>query len=220
MSQKVFSQNKYSQLLFVLVAFYLLAPFIENITPEFPVISAMFLASILLTLRVVEIPARNIWLSMIFGIGAVAVESAIGRGTSLEFRSFVAFFSSSIYAAFLTFVIILMIKKMFNRTEVNGDTIVGGIAVYLLIGFLWTLFYYMIYHFDHSAFVVPENWDDIYLFYFSIVTLTTLGYGDVHPINKLAMSLASLEAVVGQMYVAIFVARLVGLHITKDLKKK
>lgn len=213
------SKNRYTQLLVVLVFFYLSAPFVENVTPELPVISALFLVTILLTLRAVEIPAKNIWIFLLAGISAVALESSLSHGTTLAFRSSIAFFSSGVYALFLSIVIVMMLKKMFSRVEVNGDTIIGGVAVYLLIGFLWTLFYYMIYHFDHKAFVVPENWDDIYLFYFSLVTLTTLGYGDVHPINKLAMSLAGLEAVVGQMYVAIFVARLVGLHITKELRK-
>jgi hypothetical protein len=51
------------------------------------------------------------------------------------------------------------------------------------------------------------------LFYFSFTTMTTVGYGDVFPINKFAMVFSNLEAIVGQLYIAIFVARLIGLHI-------
>jgi hypothetical protein len=58
------------------------------------------------------------------------------------------------------------------------------------------------------------------LFYYSFVTLTTLGYGDITPISHPAKSLAMLEAIVGQMYIAVLIARLVGMHISQGLLKK
>jgi hypothetical protein len=60
---------------------------------------------------------------------------------------------------------------------------------------------------EHSALRAPR------LFYFSFVTLTTLGYGDVAPLSERAQALAVGEAIVGQLYIAIFIARLVGLHL-------
>jgi hypothetical protein len=58
------------------------------------------------------------------------------------------------------------------------------------------------------------------LFYFSFTTLTTLGYGDITPAGKFAQVLANMEAIAGQVYLAIFIARLVGLHIAQELKRE
>ena len=58
------------------------------------------------------------------------------------------------------------------------------------------------------------------MFYFSFTTLTTLGFGDLVPLNHFARVLASLESIVGPVYLAIFIARLVGLHVIEELKTK
>jgi hypothetical protein len=56
--------------------------------------------------------------------------------------------------------------------------------------------------------------------YFSFATLTTLGYGDIVPVSAIARTLATLEAITGQLYLAVLVARLVGLHIAESLEHK
>jgi len=58
------------------------------------------------------------------------------------------------------------------------------------------------------------------LYFFSFVTLTTLGYGDITPVSAPARSLAMVEAIVGQMYLAVLIARLVGIHISQSMMKK
>jgi len=58
------------------------------------------------------------------------------------------------------------------------------------------------------------------LYFFSFVTLTTLGYGDITPVSGPARSLAMVEAIVGQMYIAVLIARLVGTHISQSMMKK
>jgi Ion channel len=82
-----------------------------------------------------------------------------------------------------------------------------------MIGFLWGIFYKMIYLFDADAFsnISPENYLRK-LNYYSFITLTTVGYGDITPQNSLAMSLANIEAIIGQLFPAIIIARLVGLY--------
>ena len=56
-------------------------------------------------------------------------------------------------------------------------------------------------------------------FYYSLVTMTTLGYGDIVPVTPAARSLTTLEAVVGQLYLAVLVARLVGLHVADSIRR-
>jgi voltage-gated potassium channel Kch len=56
--------------------------------------------------------------------------------------------------------------------------------------------------------------------YYSFVTLTTLGYGDIVPVSPHARALSSLEAVIGQLFIAVLIARLVGMHIVHETEKK
>jgi len=156
------------------------------------------------------------------GIGLVVGFSAF-LAVDANLKQVLIALSLGIYALFMIISIIFMIQKMFSTTKVTGDVIRGGISVYLLLGFLWTLFYVLIYHFDPKAFFVIHPWQDSFLFYFIFSTLTTLGYGDISPSNKAAMVLANLEAIAGQLYLAIFISRLVGLHVmhnTHDKKEK
>jgi len=124
----------------------------------------------------------------------------------------------SFFSVFLSLSIILLIKKMFLSNEITFDTIVGGICVYLLLGYLWSIFYMVIFLFDQAAFVSNLN-EPINFFYFSFTTFTTLGYGDIYPVNKFAKVLTSLEAITGQLYLAVFIARIVGMYRSKRVNK-
>jgi len=134
-------------------------------------------------------------------------------------RELFSLITALIYAVFLVMAIIAITKKLFSVRKVSTDTIIGGICVYILLGFLWALFYYLIYCFDKGAFSLQAQGANPNLFYFSFITLTTTGYGDIFPLDKVAMVLASLEAVVGQIYLAVLIARLVGLHVINQMER-
>lgn len=110
--------------------------------------------------------------------------------------------------------LLFMLKKVFSEREVTADTIKGGISLYVLIGLWWETVYGAMWAFDRMAFSQPmgrRGAPDF--FYFSFTTLTTLGYGDIIPVSDAAKMASMLEAMVGQIYLAVFVARLVGLHV-------
>jgi hypothetical protein len=94
-----------------------------------------------------------------------------------------------------------------------GDRIFGAVVLYFLIGLISALAYTGLYSQDSGAFskLPTENGGFFDLLYFSFVTLTTLGYGDITPVARAALSLAMLEALVGQLYPTIIIARLVSL---------
>jgi len=106
---------------------------------------------------------------------------------------------------------------------VSLETIYGAIVVYILIGLMWA-FLYSLTEFIHPhsfTFATELALDHKKsLFYFSFVTLTTLGYGDIAPLSGPAKSLAMLEAIAGQMYIAVLIARLVGTHISQGILKR
>jgi len=213
-------ENRYIHLLIILLIFFLLFPFVHNIKAEFAIIATLFFLAIIFTLRAIELKKSTyIACAAMGGVGLIVGFSAFFTVDS-NLKQVLIAFSLGIYALFMIISIIFMIQKMFSTTKVTGDVIRGGISVYLLLGFLWTLFYVLIYHFDSKAFFISYPWHDSFLFYFSFSTLTTVGYGDISPINKAAMVLANLEAIVGQLYLAIFISRLIGLHVIHNVHDK
>ena len=95
-----------------------------------------------------------------------------------------------------------------------ADRIFGAIVLYLLLGLSWAVAYSVVARTVHDAFAGPivADGDFFEWGYFSFVTLTTVGYGDITPVARVARSLATLEALVGQLYPAIIIARLVSLQ--------
>ena len=133
------------------------------------------------------------------------------------------FFDAIFGIIFIGYICILILKHIFKQENVTAETIYGAIVVYLLIGLMWVSLYYLTELFHPGSFSLAAgntNESKKALYYFSFVTLTTLGYGDITPVSAPARSLAMLEAIVGQMYIAVLIARLVGIQISQSLMKK
>jgi len=124
---------------------------------------------------------------------------------------------------FLLFMIVAILTFIFKTHQVTRDVIAASIVVYLLIGILWGFIYTALNFIEPGSFSYNEsgnaNQSSIFA-YFSLVTLTTLGYGDVAPLTSRARAFAVAEAVIGQMYIAILIARLVGIHIAQQMSGK
>ena len=120
----------------------------------------------------------------------------------------------------VTFFSVSILGYVLRSGRVTMDRIFAVVCVYMLIGFAWTFAYALLEEVKPGSFAaVPELGHDDYvarmlrLRYFSFMTLTTVGYGDIVPRSPAAHTMAVLEAVMGQIYLMVLVARLVGLHI-------
>jgi hypothetical protein len=118
---------------------------------------------------------------------------------------------------FFSFIALSLLFHVFGHERVTGDTIAGAICVFLLIGIIWMVAYQAIHFFNPKAFnnIVAGGFSPaavIDLAYFSFVTLTTVGYGDITPISRPVRMFVVTEAIVGQIYLTVLVARLVGLY--------
>jgi hypothetical protein len=121
---------------------------------------------------------------------------------------------------FLILLLATLIVQVFRSEVVTPHKIRGAIVVYLLIGGMWSFFYFMIVLTIPHAFNWPKGMvvGDLQavqqtLTYFSFITLTTTGYGDVTPAIPLTRTLAMFEALAGQLYLVITLARLVSLAV-------
>jgi voltage-gated potassium channel len=124
---------------------------------------------------------------------------------------------------FLGRVILLLLRHLFQARDVTFDTICASACTYILIGVSWAFVYTIVDLLDSHAFSHPASVEQTAsvrfgaeqsatALYFSMVTLTTLGYGDITPQSMLARMLSTVEALTGQLYLAILVARLVGIY--------
>jgi len=125
--------------------------------------------------------------------------------------------SSGLNFLFFSYTLIVLLAFILNSTMVTHNVIYAALIGYLLMGLMWASIYSLIDTITPGSFNVLQSWVEdprlVYL-YFSYVTLTTLGYGDISPLTAPAYSFSILEAIIGQIYLTVLIARLVGMHIT------
>ena len=234
--------RSYLHLLIVLIAITMVMPLLGEEEDLFGNLIAViffifFIITALETLSTREIAPKShfiTWLIRIAAAGAVLtdISQAIlhtlaekgGEGTDPWWLLAITFISLIGYATLIIILIIFILKDLFAGTRVTLDKLFGAITVYFLLGILWALLYHMPELFQPGSLIYMggEEIKDNYpvLQYFSFTTLCTLGYGDIIPGTKLTMVLSNLEAIVGSLYLAILVARLVGLYTAQASRDK
>lgn len=142
-----------------------------------------------------------------------------------EFTDSTLLIGSLLIGYIVVFVILLIAlsENVFGAGAIDANRIIGACCIYFVLGLLWALIYSLLESLQPGSFhfvdrpvaetLVQDKVSDF--MYFSNVTLTTLGYGDIAPVSRPAKMFASLEAIVGQLYVAIIIGRMVGLHISE-----
>jgi voltage-gated potassium channel len=181
--------------------------------------------SLLLTLvmtSAIFVNSQQRWIfvvSIVIGVG-----SALGLGYAEFFDSRLVRIAGEFLAlALLGFTTLVMFNSLIRSERVSQDTIVGGICVFLLLGLCFAMTFILMTDLDPGAFLEghqPITRSDsnssahaTILLYFSFVTMTTLGYGDVVPQSEMARMFTVTEALMGQLYLVIFMARLVALYV-------
>ena len=165
-------------------------------------------------------------LFLVFLGGAVAVSLAdhfVASSWLSAFRSLLTLLATALLGT-------LLLARVMRDGRMNLNRIMGAIGSYLLIGIVFTQAYRLLAGFVPGAFAVggtPADFDLISqkLSYFSFITLTSTGYGDITPIHPYARSLATMEALAGNLFLTVLVARLVGQeidwrHEQRDLRRE
>jgi len=152
-------------------------------------------------------------------VAGVVLNAIAVRSDTLVFT----FGSFAAIIGFLLVAILCTLRQVVFDTAISANRLVGAVSVYLMLGVLWAAIYTVIElaapgSFDGLSASVGRGWDGSWL-YFSFVTMTTLGYGDLLPVSAVARVAAYMQAVFGQFYIAILVAGLVSAYITDRQQK-
>ncbi len=213
--------NKYQALLGAQLLLSFISPLFSSTTYARSVIDLAITVVFIVAIMVISSTRKHFIIGMVLMIPTLVVIWGIKifHVEEMEFISLVG----SVF--FFCYIAGLILADIFRAKMVTLDIIAAGVSVYLFFGNLCGFVYAIIGRVDPGAFTIPEatasylgdNLADVgSAMYFSFVTLTTLGYGDITPINSFARSLAFLEAATGQIYLTVLIASLVGVHISSS----
>ncbi len=209
-------QRPFLPLLVSLAAIFFVVPILGGEARPHPIVNVLF--SLVLVAGVGAATQSRVHLRIALVLGVLAL---VGRWLIYASPDALAVMlvSNLALAAFFGFTAVTVFSTVARQRVVSADTITGGICVYLLLAALWALMFQLVELFEPGSFRLPSGETSPSLrelLYFSVVTMTTLGYGDITPVSSAARALASSLAVFGQLFVAIFIARLVGLYTAQQ----
>lgn len=120
-------------------------------------------------------------------------------------------------SAFAVTTLVMILRYVLTQRRVNSNVIFAAVSVYLLMGIVFATVFTWVAYVDPAAFEPAQDvkTGDSALFYYSFVTLTTLGFGDISPVTEGARALTVIEALLGQVYLVVLIARLVAMHIAR-----
>lgn len=218
-----FANSKYNLLLAVLTLSFLTYPFgYQNIIWE-ALLFTLFIGIVAAVVFVIYQlqPGKRVY-RLYIGLAGLVFGLEIARYWMISFN--VEYILLAIHHLILIFLMassaFVIVREIFSTREVTSDAIKGGVCVYLLAGIAWSYLYNLLLIIQPQAFNLTLS-SDIHddLLYFSFLTLTTVGYGDILPTSPLARVCANLEAIVGVLYPSIYIARLVGQYSSEQKPK-
>lgn len=209
--------NNFKPLFFALLTLFMVVPFFHGMEDAEEIFTAGFCLVILHSVFSLGLVGRSKHF-IVAGIIVITV-CFIDYATSYVALDYASLF---IYISFLGFAIYKALGFILGTKNVNANIILGAVCVYLLMGIVWGMVYTLLNCFIPNSFSVstPANPEIINLMfkhfiYYSMTTLTTLGFGDIVPLTSPARYFSTIEAASGQIYLSVLVARLVGIHISQ-----
>jgi len=211
---RAFRKNHFIWLTLALVGLLISGAVSREISDNLTLQLFEFTSIALLMLSLLSFKTSHTWIKTFVIIVAIMLATVIVRGAT-KIPAF-EYFYLGLMLAFLLAAAWLVASQVLLTGSIDFNKIVGAVALYLILGLIWSIFYVILLEFSPQALkgIEAGNWYDNMpsTTYFSFVTLTTLGYGDISPVKPIAEVLVILEAVMGMFYLAVIVASLVGSY--------
>ncbi len=201
------------ELLIALALLFFFFPFVEEVKGGDLIVS-LLLSLVLLSAVLAVSDRKGVLLTAL----VLAIPAIAGRWINHFWPDVVrpAVFLTA--ALLLTaFVVVNLLRFVLRAPSVNIEVLCASISAYLMLGLMWTMAYWLVDQLTPGAFSFNTNTGKQSMngfngFYFSFITLSTVGYGDITPVSRIARWLAAMEAMTGLLYVAVLIARLVALY--------
>jgi hypothetical protein len=222
MVKPISTENNFSYLTIMLVILLFASAVVEEFFGELGQRAVQSATILTLIIGVWTLKSSATWFRSKFGF-VLAVVAILFINIVLDVigLDFVQLF---LILGFFIWTTYLAARQVLFTGTIDGNKIIGSICIYLLLGLIWTTLYLLVLEVSPNAFngLGYASWYQNFpvVTYYSFVTLTTLGYGDISPLAPLARFLVFMEAVVGVFYMAILVASLIGVRMTAHKSEK
>jgi hypothetical protein len=201
-------------LLIALALLFIGAPFVEDLKGGSLILSILF--SLVLVAGVLSVADRK----HVLVVTILLAIPAVGGRWLNHFRPDLVSPRVFLIAGLLliTFVVANLLRFVLRAPSVNTEVLCASISAYVMLGLAWSMAYWLVDRltpggaFSFNTTAGPRSIEGLNGLYFSFVTLSTVGYGDITPVSRIARWLAVLEAMTGLLYVAVLIARLVSLY--------
>jgi voltage-gated potassium channel len=210
-------QNNFLYLLTSLLVLLFVSPLVATLPPSFSywVLKVVILGTIIVSY--LSLNFGPMWRKLNLSLLAILIFNSLASYT-LDWPP-IPLVDLGVTLVFFVAAALAAARRVLLKGEVDGNKIVGAVAVYILLGLIWSILYLIVLEFSPMAFNGMEHqlWEDNFSHstYFSYVTLTTLGYGDISPAEPLSRVLVYIEAMVGTFYMAVVIASLIGARAGK-----
>jgi hypothetical protein len=202
------------ELLITLALLFFFFPFVEEIKGGDIIVSILLSLVLLSAVLAVSERKATFFVALLLAVPAIA-----GRWISHFWPDLVprpVFLIAGLIL--IAFVVVNLLRFVLLAPSVNAEVLCASISAYLMLGLIWTLAYWLVDQVTPGAFAfntatgAKESMQGFNAFYFSFITLSTVGYGDITPVSRIARWLSAMEAMTGLLYVAVLIARLVALY--------
>ncbi len=213
-------KSKYFYLLSSIISYVLIAPLLISNQISNIFLSILFSSMIVFCVNIISHDKKLLIASLLLGTLSIVTYWDI----SLDSPSRSIFIIHNLtHIIFLFLMTYYVIRSVSTQKTITKETLLGAISGYFLLGLTWTYIYLLLNNInplsftDHTTIVSVRDHIQHFIYY-SFETLTTLGFGDILPMTDIARTFSWLEALTGQVYLAVWISQLVGLRIAQLVK--
>ncbi|MDP6674553.1 MAG: potassium channel family protein [Gammaproteobacteria bacterium] len=210
-------QAHFGYLLIGLLIFLIAGPVFNEFTDQSIIVITRIGFSVTLIIGIWSLTDSRKW--FLIGMALVAVEIASTVASLLRPSLIAETLALLVALCFCALSLVIALRHVLFDQRMDLNRLIGGICAYLLLGVIVSILNTFVYQFiPHSFSGLPDTTypaSNMDLLYYSFVTLTTLGYGDITPEGSIARVIAYLAAIAGQFYIAILVGTLVGMYLSQ-----